>query len=128
MRVRLHYQEERRRERIKAQKVAREASLASKVEQLSAIRRLASAQASARKAAATMQRAQTAAAVLQRHEEGALKLSDRCACGVDACEVSNPLKGGGAQNPLRKPQVVCGGIVRRLQCGSAVRGRLNSGG
>jgi hypothetical protein len=70
-------QEERRREKIRAQKAAKEASLAAKVEQLSAIRRLASAQASARKAAATMKRAQTAAAVLQRHEAGALKLSDR---------------------------------------------------
>lgn len=73
----MHVQEERRRERFREQRAAREASIASKVEQLSAIRRLASAQAQARKAAATTQRAQTAAAVMQRHEVGVLALSDR---------------------------------------------------
>jgi hypothetical protein len=52
-------QEERRREQIRAQRAAREASITAKVEQLAAIRWLASAQAGVRKAAATMKRAQT---------------------------------------------------------------------
>lgn len=54
-------QEERRRQHIRSERAAREASLAAKAGQLSAIRRLASAQAEARKAAATGQRAQTGA-------------------------------------------------------------------
>lgn len=88
-----HVQEERRRERIRAQRAAKEASLAAKVGQLSAIRRLASAQASARKAAASLQRAQTAAAVMTRHEAGALKLSDRCVTVTAGATMGSCLRG-----------------------------------
>jgi hypothetical protein len=69
-------QEERRRQQIRTERAAKEASLAAKAGQLSAIRRLASAQAGARKAAATAQRSQT----------GGLTVPDACVYCCEAAE------------------------------------------